>query len=79
MMSTMPVIETVLQKLVHLPLVQQQEVLDFVESLSEKTTLPPPLFNPEGLWAENKSDISPEEISLMRREMWGEYVHEESK
>ena len=78
-MSTMPMIENVIQKLVQLPPSKQQKVLDFVESLSEKTTLPPPLFNPEGLWAENKSDISPEEISLMRREMWGEYVHEESK
>jgi hypothetical protein len=78
-MSTMPVIETVLQKLVHLPLVQQQEVLDFVESLTEKTTSQPPLFNPEGLWAGSKSDISPEDISLIRREMWGEYVHEEVK
>ncbi|MCC6126095.1 MAG: hypothetical protein IT426_14130 [Pirellulales bacterium] len=76
-MSTVSVIETVLQKLAHLPLVQQQEVLDFVESLTEKATSRPPLFNPEGLWAGSKSDISPEEISLMRREMWGEYVQEE--
>jgi hypothetical protein len=78
-MSTMPVIENVIQKLVQLPPSQQQEVLNFVESLAEKQPSRPPLFNPEGLWAGSEADISPQEISDMRREMWGEYVQEEMK
>jgi hypothetical protein len=78
-MSTVPVIENVIQKLAQLPPSQQQEVLHFVESLAEKQPSRPPLFNPEGLWAGSGTDISPEEISDLRHEMWGEYIHEEQK
>jgi hypothetical protein len=77
-MSTTPMIETVIQKLMRLPISQQQAVSDFVDSLAETNAARPRLFNPEGLWTQSGTDISAEEIATLRREMWGEYVHEEA-
>lgn len=72
----MTVIENVVQRLAELPPGSQLEVLDFVEFLSQKSSERRPLFNPEGLWAGQGTNISPEEIAEARREMWGKYDRE---
>ena len=36
------------------------------------------LFNPEGLWADQGTDISPDDINQARKEMWGKFAHEDS-
>jgi hypothetical protein len=69
--ESMTVIENVVQRLAHLPPGSQLEVLDFAEFLAEKVSRRRPLFDPEGLWADQGSDISREEIAEARREMWG--------
>ena len=52
---------------------RQKEVLDFVESLEKKAA--PELRRRilKGLWAGLGAQISPEDISEARREMWGEF------
>ena len=75
----MTVIENVVQKLADLPPGSQLEVLDFVEFLAKKSGQRHPLFNPEGLWANQGSDISPEDIAEARREMWGKYDRQEAQ
>jgi len=74
----MTVIENVVQRLAELPPGSQLEVLDFVEFLAQKSGERRPLFNPEGLWAGQGADVSPEEIAEARREMWGKCDREES-
>ena len=66
----MTVIENVVQKLAELPPGSQLEVLDFVEFLAKKTGERRSLFNPEGLWAEQGADVSPQEIVEARCEMF---------
>jgi hypothetical protein len=73
----MTVIENVVQKLGELPPGVQLEVLDFVEFMAKKSGQRRPLFNPEGLWSGQGSDVSPEEIAEARREMWGKHDREE--
>lgn len=70
---TMTVTEQVLEKLKALPPEKQQEVLDFVESISRAGSSQGPLFNPEGLWEGEGCDISPEELAEARREMWSKF------
>ena len=73
----MTVVENVMQKMAELPPGSQLEVLDFVEFLAKKTSERQPLYNPEGLWAGQGSDVSPEEITAARREMWGKFDRQE--
>jgi hypothetical protein len=72
-MDRMTVIENVVQKLAELPPGSQLEVLDFVEFLAKKSSQQQQLFDPEGLWAGQGVDISPEDIAQARQEMWGKY------
>jgi hypothetical protein len=37
----------------------------------------PVLFNPEGLWAGQGTDVSDEELAAARSEMWGKLDYEE--
>jgi hypothetical protein len=73
----MTVIENVVQKLAQLPPARQLEVLDFVDFLNEKKDRKGPLYNPEGLWAGQGEDISPEDLAEARKVMWGKYDKEE--
>ena len=73
----MTVIENVVQKLAQLPPARQLEVLDFVDFLAEKKNRKERLYNPEGLWAGQGKDISPEDLAEARKDMWGKYDKEE--
>jgi hypothetical protein len=65
--------QTILEKIRQLPPDKQQEVLDFVESLQQKTTQKQPLRDPEGLWADLGIEIAEEDLAEARREMWGNF------
>ena len=69
----MTVTEQVIEKLKALPPDKQQEVLDFVKSISRDGSSQGPLFNPEGLWENEGCDIAPEELADARREMWPKF------
>jgi hypothetical protein len=75
----MTVIENVVQRLAALPPGSQIEVLDFVEFLATKSGIRPSLFNPEGLWTGQGTDVSSEDIAEARAEMWGKYEHKASQ
>ena len=49
-------------------------VFDAVEPQAEAL---PVLFNPEGLWAGQETDVSDEELAAARSEMWGKFDREE--
>ena len=70
---SMTVEQQVLEKLRELPPEKQQEVLEFVDSLSEKNGARKPLRSLEGLWADFDIQITEEDIAEARREMWGNF------
>jgi hypothetical protein len=63
--------QAVLEKLRHLPVDKQQQLLDFAKFLSQKITVKTCLQNVRGLCADLKVDISEEDIYQSRQEMWG--------
>jgi len=65
----MSIEEAILEKVRALPPEKQEEVLKFAGSL-QSSVLGKPLRDPEGLWAGLGIDISEEDISELRREMW---------
>jgi len=65
--------QAVLDKLRGLPPERQQEVLDFAEFLQQKTMPKRPLKSVKGLWANLDMDITEEEITEARKEMWGNF------
>jgi Protein of unknown function (DUF2281) len=69
----MTVEEKVLEKLRELPPEKQKEVLEFVDSLTEKSGAGKPLRSLRGLWADLDIHITEEDIAEARREMWGNF------
>jgi hypothetical protein len=67
----MTVIESVTTKLSELPLTRQLEVLDFVEFLAKRSVQRGeiPRRNPEGLLADQPSNLTLEDFKQARREM----------
>jgi mRNA-degrading endonuclease RelE of RelBE toxin-antitoxin system len=65
----MSIEKSVLEKLLKLPADKQKEVLDFVESLEKKGGAPRRRGSLKGLWADLQTDVSPEDIAEVRREM----------
>jgi len=69
----MTIEEQVVEKLRDLPLERQKEVLDFVESLKEKSAVKKPRRSLLGLWADLNTHITEEDIAEARHEMWGNF------
>ncbi len=70
-------IETeVIEKLRSLSSDKQQQVLDFVEFLQQKSIPKRPRPSLKGLWADLNIDISEADIDEARREMWGNFPRE---
>ena len=69
--------QAVIEKFRALPLERQQEVLNFVEFLEQKTTPRQPRRSLEGLWADLGIQITEEDIAEVRREMWGNFPRED--
>jgi hypothetical protein len=65
--------QAVLERLRQLPVDKQQQLLDFAEFLSQKTTPKTPLRTVRGLCADLKVDITEEDIAQARQEMWGNF------
>ena len=65
--------QQVVNKLRELPPEQQEEVLEFVESLTRKNGSKEPLRNLRGLWKNLNITITDEDIREARREMWGKF------
>jgi hypothetical protein len=74
----MTIADAVLERLRNLPPDKQQQVLEFVQKLNDKTpSLPTKLRSPEGLLANLGTSISAEEIDDARREMWATFPRDE--
>ena len=69
----MTIEELVVEKLRELPPDKQKEVLEFVESLKDKDGPHRPLRSLRGLWADLGVEITEEDITEARREMWGNF------
>ena len=69
----MTIEQAVIEKLRVLPVEKQREVLDFVEFLQQKSTLPRQRRSPIGLCADLNVDITEADIAEARREMWGNF------
>lgn len=67
----MSIEKSVREKLLKLPMEKQKEVLDFVESLEKKAGAKGRRHSLKGLWADLGVEISAEDITEARREMWG--------
>ncbi len=74
----MTIEEQVLERLRDLPPERQEEVLEFVDSLREKSLAKKPLRNLRGLWKDLDLNISEEDIAAARREMWGNFPRDVS-
>jgi hypothetical protein len=74
---SMTVAETLAWKLRQLPLSRQMEVLSFVESLEHNEDAQAgPRRDPEGLLADEPSDLTLEGFAEARREAWGNFPRE---
>ncbi|MCC5623489.1 DUF2281 domain-containing protein [Nostoc sp. CHAB 5715] len=65
--------QAVLEKLRHLPIDKQQELLNFAEFLYQKNIPKSPLRNVRGLCTDLAVDITEEDITQARQEMWGNF------
>jgi hypothetical protein len=68
----MTVEQQVLEKLRELPLQKQEEVLAYIGRLQEET-IRRPRRSLAGLWADLGVNVSEEDISQARQEMWGNF------
>jgi hypothetical protein len=73
----MSIEEAILEKVRVLPPEKREEVLKFAASLSESPKTSAPLRSPRGLWADLDIDISEEDISELRREMWKNFPRDD--
>ena len=62
--------QAILEKVRTLPPDKQQEVLDFIEFLQQKTAAKHKRRSLEGLWADLGIEITEEDIAEARQEMW---------
>ena len=69
----MPVEKMVLEKLRSLPPEQQREVLHFIEFLAQRQLRKAKQQNIAGLWADLSVDLTEEDITEARREMWAAF------
>jgi hypothetical protein len=72
----MSIEKSLLEKLEKLRAEQRQQVLEFVESLEKKAAHKPPRRSLKGLWADLGVQISAEDITEARRELWGRFPRE---
>ena len=72
----MTVEQRVMEKLRELPLQKQEEVLAYISRLQEETRRPRRSL--AGLWADLGVNVSEEDISQARQEMWGNFPRDAS-
>ncbi|MBD2384754.1 DUF2281 domain-containing protein [Cylindrospermum sp. FACHB-282] len=69
----MTIEQTVLENLRELPPDKQQEVLDFIQFLKQKSLPKKPRRSLYGLWSDLDIEISEKDITEARQEMWGNF------
>lgn len=69
----MGVEQSVLDRLKKLPTAKQKEVLDFIDFLHHKSGKKSSSESLNGFWSNFKIDIADEDITEIRREMWGDF------
>ena len=69
--------QSIIEKLRSLPSAKQQEVLNFVESLGRKDRVSIPRRSLKDLWADLEVNISEEDISDLRRELWSNFPRDD--
>ena len=69
----MTLAETLARKMSQLPVSRQLEVLNFAEFLEQKQMRVGPRHDPEGLLADQVSDLDLEDFTAARREAWGNF------
>ena len=75
----MTIEQEVVEKRRDLPPEKQQEVLDFVDFLKEKNGgAKKPRRSLRGLWADLNIQVTEEDITQARREMWGNFPRDSS-
>ncbi|MFQ4146176.1 DUF2281 domain-containing protein [Chlorogloeopsis sp. ULAP02] len=72
MQNTASIQQAVLIALQELPIEKQQEVLDFVEFLKMRMS-PKTHRNLRGLWADLQVDLTEDDITEAKHEMWGHF------
>lgn len=72
----MTIEQAVLQNLRELPPEQQQQVLNFIQSLKQKSLSPQPRRNLYGLWSDLDIEITEADIAEIRQEMWENFPKE---
>ena len=73
-MQTLPKIEeTLIAVIKTLPPEKQQTLLEFAEFLQAKTTPKAPSKSIKGLWANADINLTEEELSTARKEMWANF------
>lgn len=71
--------ESFLEKLRQLPPDKQMEAISFVEFLLKKTSEKGSKRSLKGLWSNLGIDLSTEEISNARNEMWSKFPRESTQ
>jgi hypothetical protein len=69
--------DTIIERVRRLPPEKQREVLDFTEFLGERAAPPRKGKSLYGLWADLNVDITEEQISEARKEMWGKFPRDD--
>lgn len=72
----MTIEQAVLENLRELQPEQQQEVLNFVQFLRQKSIRKQPRRNLYGLWSDLSIEITVADIAEVREEMWGNFPKE---
>ena len=73
-MQTLPKIEeTLIAVIKTLPIEKQQALLEFAEFLQAKTLPKAPSKRIKGLWANADINLTEEELSTNRKEMWANF------
>ena len=73
-MQTLPKIEeTLIAVIKTLPIEKQQALLEFAEFLQAKTISKNPSKSIKGLWTNTDINLTEEELSATRKEMWANF------
>ena len=76
--ATMETTEMILNIVQKLPEEKRQEVLDFADFLEKRLAGPLEFRDPECLWANLNVQITDEDISEARKEMWRSFPREDA-
>lgn len=74
--KTMTIEQAVLENLRQLQPEQQQEVLNFVQFLRQKSDRKQPRRSLYGLWSDLNIEITAADLAEAREEMWGNFPRE---